>query len=169
MNGEVRQDGNTEDMIYDIWRADRATSRSVMTLSPATSSPPAPRRASRADPAEFLKAGDIVASRSRTSARSRTAWSLEPVRAHHAARVSIYLPGFAHRNPVPAASRIGPHVHSGALTGRDPDAGEMPPTLDAQCANVFGHVRAVMAAAGGSTDDIVEITSASPIPTIVMR
>lgn len=73
-------------------------------------------------------------------------------------RVSIHIPGFSHRNPIPAASRIGAHVHSGALTGRDPDTGAMPPDFDAQCANVFRHVRAVMAAAGGSTDDIIKLT-----------
>lgn len=73
-------------------------------------------------------------------------------------RVSIYLPGFSHRNPVPVASRIGPHLVSGVLTGRDPATGEMPESLDAQCANVFTHVRALMAAAGGTTDDIIKMT-----------
>lgn len=73
-------------------------------------------------------------------------------------RVSIHMPGFSHRNPVPVASRIGAHLYSGALTGRDPDTGEMPEALDAQMAIVFGHVRALMHAAGGSTDDIVKLT-----------
>lgn len=73
-------------------------------------------------------------------------------------RVSIHLGGFAHANPVPVASRIGPHLHSGVLTGRDPATGEMPESLDAQCANVFAHVRELMAAAGGSLDDIVKMT-----------
>lgn len=73
-------------------------------------------------------------------------------------RISISLPGFGHENPVPVASRIGPHLHSGVLTGRDPVTREMPESLDAQLANVFGHVRALMAAAGGSLDDIVKLT-----------
>ena len=73
-------------------------------------------------------------------------------------RVSIEIPGFAHRNPVPVASRIGPHLYSDVLTGRDPETGEMPPSLEAQMRIVFGHIRALMAAAGGSTDDIVKLT-----------
>lgn len=73
-------------------------------------------------------------------------------------RRSIDVPGFAHGNPVPVASRIGPFLVSGALTGRDPETGEMPASLDAQCANAFGHVRALMDAAGASTDDIIKLT-----------
>jgi enamine deaminase RidA (YjgF/YER057c/UK114 family) len=71
---------------------------------------------------------------------------------------SIDLPGFGHANPIPAASRIGPFLASGALTGRDPQTREMPATLEEQCANVFGHVRALLAAAGGSTADILKLT-----------
>lgn len=73
-------------------------------------------------------------------------------------RVSVEVAGFGHANPIPAASRIGPFLASGALTGRDPVTREMPPGLDAQCANVFAHVRELMAAAGGSTDDVLKLT-----------
>lgn len=73
-------------------------------------------------------------------------------------RVSIDMPGFGHANPIPAASRIGPFLASGALTGRDPRTRELPPSLDAQCANAFGHIRALMDAAGGSPDDILKVT-----------
>ena len=73
-------------------------------------------------------------------------------------RTSVELPGFSHANPIPAASRIGPFLFSGVLTGRDPETSEMPAALDGQCANVFRHVRALMSAAGGSTDDIVKMT-----------
>jgi 2-iminobutanoate/2-iminopropanoate deaminase len=74
------------------------------------------------------------------------------------ARTSIDVGGFAHANPIPAASRVGPYVATGALTGRDPVTREMPTDLAAQCANVFALVRAVMAAAGGSTDDVLKLT-----------
>ena len=74
------------------------------------------------------------------------------------ARASIELPGFAHANPIPAASRIGPFLASGAITGRDPATRAMPAGLDQQCANVFAHVRALMAEAGGTTDDILKMT-----------
>jgi len=73
-------------------------------------------------------------------------------------RTSVDLPGFAHANPIPAASRIGPFLASGVLTGRDPVTRELPPGLTEQCANVFGHVRALLATAGGSTDDILKMT-----------
>ncbi|MFT4081561.1 MAG: RidA family protein [Nocardioides sp.] len=74
------------------------------------------------------------------------------------ARRSINLPGFAHANPIPTGSRIGPFLASGALTGRDPETREMPASLEEQCANVFGHVRALLAAVGGSCDDILKLT-----------
>ncbi|GAA1915562.1 RidA family protein [Microbacterium aoyamense] len=73
-------------------------------------------------------------------------------------RVSIEIGSFAHTNPVPAASRIGPFLFTGVLTGRDPVTKEMPESLDEQCANVFAHVREVMDAAGGSIDDIAKMT-----------
>jgi 2-iminobutanoate/2-iminopropanoate deaminase len=41
-------------------------------------------------------------------------------------RTSIDLPGFTHANPIPAASLIRPFLASGAITGRDPETGDMP-------------------------------------------
>jgi enamine deaminase RidA (YjgF/YER057c/UK114 family) len=73
-------------------------------------------------------------------------------------RRSIHVGGFGHVNPVPAASRIGCFVFSGAITGRDPETREMPTDLDTQCVNMFRHVREIAEAAGGSTDDIVKMT-----------
>lgn len=73
-------------------------------------------------------------------------------------RSSVLMPGFSHENPIPTASRIGPFLFSGVLTGRDPHTSTMPASLDAQCGNVFLHVRHLMAAAGGHVDDIVKMT-----------
>lgn len=73
-------------------------------------------------------------------------------------RRSIQVGGFAHDNPIPAASRIGPFVFSGAVTGRDPRTRTMPAGLDAQCANLFHHVREIIEAAGGTTADIAKMT-----------
>lgn len=73
-------------------------------------------------------------------------------------RTSIYTDGFAHENPIPVASQIGPLLFSGALTGRDPNSGAMPEPLAAQCANVFAHVRKLLDTAGGSLDDIAKMT-----------
>lgn len=73
-------------------------------------------------------------------------------------RVSINPPGISHENPIPAASRIGPFLASGVLTGKDPETGDLPSDLAAQVANVFTQVRGVMDMAGGSTDDILKLT-----------
>jgi len=71
---------------------------------------------------------------------------------------SVEIPGFRHANPIPAASRVGPFLASGALTGRDPQTHEMPVQLDQQCANVFAHVRELLDAAGGTPADILKMT-----------
>ncbi|MEU6192158.1 Rid family hydrolase [Streptomyces sp. NPDC047061] len=73
-------------------------------------------------------------------------------------RTSIDLPGFSHANPIPAASRVGPFLASGAITGRDPETREMPPGLDEQCAHVFHHVRTLLDVAGATTDAILKMT-----------
>lgn len=73
-------------------------------------------------------------------------------------RRSIHVGGFSHANPVPAAARIGSLVFSGAITGRDPETREMPPDLDTQAVNLFRHVREIVEAAAGTTDDIIRMT-----------
>lgn len=73
-------------------------------------------------------------------------------------RTSIDLPGFSHVNPVPAASRIGPFMATGAITGRDPATGRIPTDAVQQFAHVFTHVRNLMAEVGGTTDDILKMT-----------
>lgn len=73
-------------------------------------------------------------------------------------RVSYYLEGYAHQNPVPVASSIGPHLYSGVITGRDAVTREMPKTMAEQCANLFGHVRELLELVGAGTDDVVKMT-----------
>jgi 2-iminobutanoate/2-iminopropanoate deaminase len=72
-------------------------------------------------------------------------------------RKSIHIGGFKHANPIPNASRIGNLVMSGVILGRD-SSGNMPPDIEAQCANMFAHMKATVEAAGGSTDDIIKMT-----------
>ena len=72
-------------------------------------------------------------------------------------RRSIEVGGVKHVNPIPSASRKGPFVVSGAISGADPESGKVPADLDAQCRNMFGNVRRIMEAAGGSTGDIVKM------------
>ncbi len=73
-------------------------------------------------------------------------------------RKSIYVGGVRHANPIPAASRIGNVVMSSVVTGRDPETRKFPETIEAQCANMFGHIRAIMEAAGGTPNDIIKMT-----------
>jgi 2-iminobutanoate/2-iminopropanoate deaminase len=72
-------------------------------------------------------------------------------------RRSIMFPGFSHQNPIPNASRVGNIVMSSVIGGSNPGTRELPPTLEAQVANVFGYIRAAIEAAGGTPENIVKI------------
>ena len=52
-------------------------------------------------------------------------------------RKSIEIEGFAHKNPIPAASRVVNMLMTGIITGTDPMTGTLAETLEAQCANIF--------------------------------
>lgn len=73
-------------------------------------------------------------------------------------RCSIEIPGFRHEHPIPAASRIGPFVVSGGISGMDPVTGRLPDGIEEQCALVFAHMKEIIEAASGTTDDILKIT-----------
>lgn len=73
-------------------------------------------------------------------------------------RRSIDVPGVKHVNPIPSACRRGPFVVTGAISGADPETGGVAADLDAQCRAMFDNVRRVMAAAGGTPEDIVKVT-----------
>ena len=73
-------------------------------------------------------------------------------------RRSIEVGGVRHVNPIPSASRRGPFVASGAISGADPETGVVPPDLDLQCRFMFENVRRIMAAAGGTPEDIIKMT-----------
>ncbi len=61
-------------------------------------------------------------------------------------RRSIDVPGAKHVNPIPSASRRGPFVVTGAISGADPQTGQVPDDLDTQCRLMFANVRRVMEA-----------------------
>ena len=75
-----------------------------------------------------------------------------------AKRKAIYVKEFLHGNPIPAASRIGPFVQTGVISGKDPATGDMPDAMEDQLTNLFGHIQRIVEAAGGSTEDILKIT-----------
>ena len=75
-------------------------------------------------------------------------------------RRSVVITGFSHGdNPIPAASRVGPLLISGAIFGVDVDTGRIPPDLEAQCANVFALMHAILAAGGAESGDVVKVTA----------
>lgn len=72
-------------------------------------------------------------------------------------RRSIHVPGLDHGStPIPTAAMVGPLLVSGGISGIDRASGELPDDLPAQVRNLFDNVRAVLAAAGGSLDDVVK-------------
>jgi len=73
-------------------------------------------------------------------------------------RTSVYVEGFSHVNPIPNACRIDNLLVSGVINGVDPATGKVPPTLEEQCAFLFGHLRRIVQAGGGSIDDIIKMT-----------
>jgi 2-iminobutanoate/2-iminopropanoate deaminase len=75
-----------------------------------------------------------------------------------ARRTSVYVEGFGHKNPIPAAARVGPLLMSGSIQGNDPATGKPAATVEAQCVFMLANVRRIVEAAGGHTDDIVKLT-----------
>jgi enamine deaminase RidA (YjgF/YER057c/UK114 family) len=73
-------------------------------------------------------------------------------------RASVYVAGFSHKNPIPAACRIGPLLESGSIQGNDPSTGVPAATIEAQCRFMLENVRRIVEAGGGSTQDIVKVT-----------
>jgi len=75
-----------------------------------------------------------------------------------AQRRSIYVEGFSHKNPIPAACRIGPLLESGSIQGTDPATGKYGATLAEQSTLMFAHMKRIVEAAGGSLADVVKVT-----------
>src|SRR5947208_8914822 len=99
----------------------------------------------------------ITASSDRYPANSSEQESV-PGRAEMTRRKSIHIGEFKHANPIPNACRIGNLLMSGVILGRDPATGAMPERIEAQCANMFAHMKAIVEAGGGTTDDIIKMT-----------
>ena len=74
------------------------------------------------------------------------------------ARRSIEVPGLRHNAPIPQASVVGNLLVSGGISPVDPETGAIPDGTDEQVAMAFANVRRVLAAAGGSPEDVVKCT-----------
>ena len=72
-------------------------------------------------------------------------------------RKSIHIDGFAHKNPIPNASVIGNMLVTGLIMGHDTRSDTVPDTIEEQCAILFRHIRDIVNAAGGTTDDIIKM------------
>lgn len=73
-------------------------------------------------------------------------------------RRSFEVEGLGHANPIPAASRIGNIVATGGISGTDVKTGKVPEDSAAQCANMFANLRAILAAAGATPEDLIRLT-----------
>lgn len=73
-------------------------------------------------------------------------------------RQTIHVDGFSHKNPIPAACRKGPLLMSGLINGTDPATGQLADGLEAQCAAMFLQIGHILAAGGGTVDDLVRLT-----------
>ena len=73
-------------------------------------------------------------------------------------RRSIEVPGLRHGAPIPQASVLGNLLVSGGISPVDPETGAVPDGTDEQVAMAFANVRRVLAAAGGTAEDVVKCT-----------
>ncbi|MAY87855.1 MAG: hypothetical protein CML02_14195 [Pseudooceanicola sp.] len=72
-------------------------------------------------------------------------------------RRSIYLDGFGHKNPIPAACMIDGLLMTGIIYGQDPETGKAADGLERQTELMFTHMRAILDAAGMTTEDILKV------------
>ena len=73
-------------------------------------------------------------------------------------RRSIYIDEYAHKSPIPNASRIGNVIVSGLIRGVDPATETFPPTVEQQCAFMFEHLRRTVEAGGARVEDVIKVT-----------
>jgi enamine deaminase RidA (YjgF/YER057c/UK114 family) len=72
----------------------------------------------------------------------------------------IELPNVKHSAPIPAAVLVDNVLASSALFGADPDTGGLPDRIEDEVAFLFDNIRAVLDAAGATTDDLLRMESA---------
>ena len=71
------------------------------------------------------------------------------------ARKVLHIPGKWHGDqPIPPATKTGPIVTSGGVSGMDPNTNEVVTDIAEQAKLAFQHVRNIMKEAGGTPDDI---------------
>ena len=73
-------------------------------------------------------------------------------------RTSIQCDSFAHENPIPCATRVGPLIESSIIPPFNDGVREVPDTLEEQIANLFLHMGNMLTEAGADWDDMVKVT-----------
>lgn len=79
-------------------------------------------------------------------------------------RRSITIDGLSHQMAIPVATRIGPLLVSSVIAPFDPGTRNVPATLDAQVANLFRHVGAMLAAGGADWRHVAKMEFWMPDP-----
>jgi len=73
-------------------------------------------------------------------------------------RQSIEIDTFAHLNPIPAATRIGPLVVSSIIPAFDAGTRNLPESIDEQLDNLFGHIGKMLEGARAAWGDVAKVT-----------
>jgi 2-iminobutanoate/2-iminopropanoate deaminase len=69
-------------------------------------------------------------------------------------RQSFDLEGIAHTVPIPFGTRVGNMLFSSGIMGMDPSVGRLAESLEAQVRFAFSNMRALLAKAGSSLEDV---------------
>lgn len=84
-------------------------------------------------------------------------------------RRSLYISGFSHENPIPAACVIGGTLMTGAIHGggRGSDPNEFSADPGEQCSLMFDRLESILTEAGGSWVDVIKLSVR--IQSVVVR
>ena len=73
-------------------------------------------------------------------------------------RESFHIKGMEHGAPIPNGARVGNIIFSSAISGRDPETGELPADPDQQAAVLFRNLERFLSAAGASPANVGHMT-----------
>src|SRR5712692_8203510 len=72
-------------------------------------------------------------------------------------RQRLEIPGWSHRDPLPAGCRIGDVVFSSVVTAQEPASGNQAEDTAAQMKQAFDNVETLLTQAGGTKDDLLHM------------
>lgn len=80
-----------------------------------------------------------------------------PARSRAGRRASVYVDGYTHSTPIPAACRIDNIIYSSIINGIDPSRPDATATLAAQAELMFARLSQIAEAAGASLADVIKV------------